>query len=49
MDYAILPIEHVSEPLITAPEGNAIAILNSKIRIPSLEARIMVDHLGIAD
>ena len=49
MDCAILPIEHVSEPLITAPVSNAIAILNSEIRILSLEARIMVDHLGIAD
>ena len=44
---AIIPIERISEPLISAPENRCVVVLNSKIRVPSLEARIMVDHLTI--
>ena len=46
-DRVILPLEKISEPLISATEDDYTVILNSKIRVPQLEARAMVDHLMI--
>ena len=43
----IIPIEQMSEPLISVPEGSNLAILNSKVKLQSVEARTMIDHLNI--
>ena len=40
----------VSEPLITREEEQGrVAVLNSKITVPSLEASIILKHEGVTD
>ena len=45
--YVIVKTSHASAPLLSCIEDNGIAVLNSKIRVPSLEAGVIVDHQGV--
>ena len=47
LDHKTLPLHQISEPLISAKETECVAVLNSKLRVPSLEARTLLDHLNI--
>lgn len=46
---AFLPLDWVSEPLITVKSNDLIHILNSKIRFSPSEARTILDHISKQD
>ena len=45
--YVIVKTSHVSAPLLSCIEDDRIAVLNCKIRVPSLEAGVIIDHQGV--
>ena len=44
--HILVKSDNVSQPLITRKENDRIAVLNPKIRVPSLEASVLLKHQG---